>query len=176
MHLYIQYSLTKLINFLFLCFLIISCNGEAKFQDYQTANLSTPSGESLKVYLAISKEQQIKGLSGLADSNFSNSEGMLFYGKEDKERQFWMPNTHFNLDIVFLNEDFYVIDIHKNLKHFPYNGPRESVPISKSVKCRHVLEIKASSPVASKIHPGMMLKWNEQMSLEQIVSKTHQQQ
>jgi uncharacterized membrane protein (UPF0127 family) len=176
MLLYIQYSQTKLINFLLVCLLLASCNGEAKLEKYQKASISLPSGEKIKVYLAISEAQQVNGLSHIKASEFSNSEAMLFYGETNRVRHFWMPNTFFNLDIIFLNEDFYVIDIHRNLQHFPYNGPRESVPTSKYVKCRHVLEMKSSSPIASKILPGMMLKWNEQKTLEQIVSDTRLQQ
>lgn len=173
---YIQYSPTKLINFLVISLLFLSCNSDAKFSKYQHAKLSLPTGENIKVYLAISEHQQVQGLSNIKKNELKDSEAMLFYGATDRERHFWMPNTHFNLDVIFLNKDFYVIDIHRNLKHFPYNEPQSEIPRSKKVICRHVLEIKSSSPIATQIKPGMMLKWNEQMTLEQIVSDTHLQQ
>lgn len=176
MNSYIQYSPTKLINFLLLTFLFISCNSNAMFQEYHKVTIQTPTGENLKVYLAISRDQQTQGLSTVKKDEFSDNEAMLFYGKIDLERHFWMPNTYFDLDIIFLNEDFYVLDIHRSLKHFPYSGPESSIPRSKRVKCRHVLEIKSSSPVAKKIQPGMILKWTEKKTLEQIVSSTHQLQ
>lgn len=176
MNFYIHYSPTKLINFLLICLLFLSCKSDADFKSYQKAHLSLPSGEQLNVYLAISEAQQKKGLSHVTNEEFQNSDAMLFYGATSMPRRYWMPNTHFNLDIVFLSENFYVLDIHKNLEHFPSDKPRDQVPTSKTVRCHHVLELKANSPIASKIHPGMLLKWNSSKTLEQIISDTHQRQ
>lgn len=180
MNTYIQYSLTKLINFLAL-FLVLSgqlvaCNSEVNFKNYTSGTIELPSGEKLKTYLAINEKQQMQGLSQLQDDQFKNDEAMLFTSSRSTFRQFWMPETYFNLDIIFLNKDLYVLDIHRNLAHYPKKGPRELVPISKRVRCQHVLEIKSSSPLAKKIQPGMMLKWLGPKSLEQTILDTHQQQ
>lgn len=129
--------------------------------------------EQLKTYLAITPEQQIQGLSGIKPEDFGDHEAMLFTADKDKPRQFWMPNTHFDLDLFFLSEDLYVLDVHRSLEHFTKKGPDHLVPRSKTVKCRHVLEIKSSSPLAKKIHPGMLLKWKGKAPLSKIISNTH---
>ena len=47
----------------------------------------------------------------------SNS-GMLFIWKDRQIRNFWMKNTHFNLDLFFLNNQGEIIEIYKNAKAF----------------------------------------------------------
>jgi uncharacterized membrane protein (UPF0127 family) len=180
MNTYIQYSLTKLINFLLLFLvlncLFIACNDEVSFKNYASGTIELPSGERLITYLAINEKQQMQGLSHLKDDQFKDNQAMLFVSNRTSFRQFWMPETFFDLDIIFLNKDLYVLDIHRKLAHFTKKGPRELVPISKRVRCRHVLEIKSSSPLANKIQPGMMLKWLGPKSLEQTILDTHPQQ
>ena len=173
---YIHYSLTKLINFLLLCCLFIACNDQLNFKNYFKGTIELPTGEKLTTYLAINEQQQKQGLSHITDNQFKNDEVMLFVGHESSFRQFWMPETFFNLDIIFLTKDLYVLDIHRNLQHFTKDGPREMIPISKRVRCQHVIEIKSSSPLAELIQPGMILKWLGPKTLEQTISDIHQQQ
>ena len=130
------------------------------FRSYPTGKISLPSGNNVNIFIATDPEQQQLGLSHLKDNELKSNEGMLFPSKTYKVRQFWMPDTHFNLDIYFLNEDFYVLDVHRNLQHFPKSGPKEEVPISKQVECMHVLELKSSSSLAKEIQPGMLLNWS----------------
>lgn len=153
---------------------LISCNEIEKsasknpFNSYQQGEITLPSGKRLKVYMAVSDEQQQMGLSHIKLNEFADDETMLFTGTKDSTRQFWMPDTFFNLDIIFLNEDLYVLDIHRNLQHFPKSGPRSEIPLSKKVYCQHVLEIKSTSPWASEIQPGMILNWSSPKNLLQI--------
>lgn len=152
----------KSISNLMLFLLLISmtgCNSStaSHLKELATKTLTLPSGKTLKVYIADSDKDQKKGLSSIKDEDFSDNEAMLFTGPRMYMRQFWMPETHFNLDIIFLNADYYVLDIHRNIQHFPKKGPKSEVPLSKEVFSQHVLEIKASSPYAKQIKPGMIL-------------------
>lgn len=170
----IQYNASKLIkNLVSLAalFVLISCNDTGRFVNYQKGVLELPSGEKLTTYLAISDEQQTLGLSGTKTDEFDNDEAMLFFNLVDSLRQFWMPETYFNLDIIFLNKDLYVLDIDRNVKHFEKRQPDHLIPRAKAVVCRHVLEVRSDSPLAKKIQPGMMLKWTSEPSLSQIESK-----
>ena len=100
-------------------------------------------------------------ISTLESKDFSGTEGMFFTGAKMYPRQFWMPETHFNLDIIFLNADLYVLDIHKNIQHYKTREPKHKVPLSKEVISQHVLEIRADSPLSGKVQPGMILKWSD---------------
>ena len=46
------------------------------------------------------------------------SSGMLFIWKDSQIRNFWMKNTHFNLDLFFLNKQGEIVEIYKNAKAF----------------------------------------------------------
>ena len=60
-----------------------------------------------------------------------------------------------------MNEDFYILDIHRGLKHNPKSRDKVEPTYSKVVFCQHVLELKSSSPLAKKLRPGMILKWKK---------------
>jgi uncharacterized membrane protein (UPF0127 family) len=142
--------------------MLFSCNetkSKNPYKTYEKGIIELPSGKKLTTYLAKTDEQQQMGLSHIQENDFREDEGMLFLDESYSARQFWMPNTHFDLDIIFLNEDLYVLDIHRQLKHFPSDEPKSSIPLSKRVYCKHVLEIKSTSPLAREIEIGMVLKW-----------------
>ena len=63
------------------------------------------------------------------------NEGMLFIWKSEDQRYFWMKNTKFYLDIIFINSDFEIVDIYFNAKPFSL------LKISSSRKAQYVLEI-----------------------------------
>jgi len=173
---FIPHSGLKLINFLILI-LSISCNEsnpKNQFKQYKKAEMTLPSGTKLDVYLALSPKQQSLGLSHVQPSEFSDTDTMLFPTDHYRVRQFWMPETFFNLDIIFLGPDFKVLDIDRNVQHYTKREPKDKVPLSKVAYCQHVLEIKASSPFALEIKKGMILKWSSQPSLSQIISDTLQ--
>ena len=163
MHIFIPQSLAKLIFFITLLSLTLACEGNtAKHLDsYRQKTIVLPNNEEFKVYMADNYPKQKKGLSGIEHKDFSGNEGMFFTGDRVRKRQFWMPETHFNLDIIFLSKNLYVLDIHRNMPHYPKPGPKSKIPLSKEVMSVHVLEVKANTKLAQKIKIGMLLKWKE---------------
>jgi uncharacterized membrane protein (UPF0127 family) len=151
--------------------MLLSCNQEI-FKGYQKAKITLVSGQILDTYVAITAKEQSQGLSGLKKEQFKDNNAMLFPLKEATMRQFWMPNTHFDLDIFFLNKDFLVIDIHRNLAHYPKKGPKHMVPLSKMVYCNHVLEVKSSSTLSKQINIGDFLKIESKPSFSKILLDT----
>jgi uncharacterized membrane protein (UPF0127 family) len=165
MKIFIHQTLLKLIIFLTFLATVTSCNSSSSshLDSYSKRHLQLPSGEKFKVYIAKTDSQQREGLSKIRNKDFSANEGMFFTGETMFARQFWMPETHFNLDLFFLNAELYVLDIHRNLQHSPSTSKdRSIVPLSREVISQHVLELKSSSKLAKKIKRGMILKWNVQ--------------
>lgn len=158
---YISQTTLKLMLFLALGLFLTSCNTStaSHLELLEKKEITLPSGETLKAYIAKTAKEQKKGLSTIKSEDFSDREVMFFPANRMFVRQFWMPETHFDIDIIFLNQDLYVLDIHRNLKHFPAKYPQDEIPKSKEVFSQHVLEIKSSSPLAKKIKRGMILKW-----------------
>ena len=72
--------------------------------------------QELSLEIADNEQKRSYGLMNREDMK-SNS-GMLFIWKERQIRNFWMKNTHFNLDLFFLNNQGEIIEIYKNAKAF----------------------------------------------------------
>ena len=117
----------------------------------------------LKIFEADSPVRQRRGLSGIQSKDFPSDWGMLFPADKLSRRQFWMPDTHFDLDIIFMSADYYVLDIHRGLKHFPFKQPQHKIPLSKEVLSQHVLELRSDSPHAASIQPGMILQFESRV-------------
>ena len=161
----IQYS-AFFSTYFFVFFLSSSCVDKAMpLTNLKTTSISMPGGEKFEAFIAKTYEEQAQGLSGIKNKDFLDHQAMLFVYAEDGMRQFWMPNTYFNLDIIFLTSDFYILDIHRNLPHYPRKEINGKVPKSKIVFARHVLEVKSSSKLAKKLHVGMQLSVTDKKNL-----------
>lgn len=163
MYVLIQQFTKKLMLFLLLSVSTTSCNGlfGHNLESYEKAYFVLPDGDFMTVYIAKTPLQQKKGLSGVRKTDFMGNTGMLFPSKKMHMRQFWMPETYFNLDIVFMNQDYYILDIHRNLQSSPKKAQEieeGDIKYSKMVFSQHVLELRSGSPMARKIRPGMVLK------------------
>jgi uncharacterized membrane protein (UPF0127 family) len=69
-------------------------------------------GQNIKVDLALTRETQAQGLSGL--SNLAENHGMLFVFEKPGSYYFWMKGMNFPIDIIWLTEDMKVVYIKKN--------------------------------------------------------------
>ena len=63
--------------------------------------------------------------------------GMLFIWNDKQIRNFWMKNTHFNLDLFFLNNQGEIIEIYKNARAF------DETNIKSQNKVNFVIELKS---------------------------------
>ena len=81
-----------------------------------SVNVGNKNAKELSLEIADNEQKRSYGLMNRKDIN-SNS-GMLFIWKNRQIRNFWMKNTHFNLDIFFLNNQSEIIEIYKNAKAF----------------------------------------------------------
>ncbi|MDA8793827.1 DUF192 domain-containing protein [Bacteriovoracaceae bacterium] len=147
-----------------------------RFDHYYQGHIQVPgSKEIVKTYVALTGKQREQGLSHVKPEQMSNQEALLFIADSDMLQYFWMPSTHFDLDIFYLSKDLIVLDIQRDVPHFPQEGPRNLIPKAKPVFARHVLEMKAGSPLAKKIVYGAKLIWKSESSLEQILLSIRQE-
>lgn len=148
----------------------------ASCQDSGEARFELNSGEIIKLELAVSQEDQVTGLSGRADADFSKDQGMIFFNTDDRVRNFWMPDTYFDQDVFYLDKDFKVINIQRNVPHHPGWETPEDIHRMKPVFCRHVFEMRADSEIAKKIQLGDILKWKGSPSPEEILQEIRREQ
>ena len=81
-----------------------------------SVNFGNKNAKELSLEIADNEQKRLYGLMNREEMK-SNS-GMLFIWKDRQIRNFWMKNTHFNLDLFFLNNQGEIIEIYKNAKAF----------------------------------------------------------
>jgi uncharacterized membrane protein (UPF0127 family) len=91
-----------------------------------------------------------KGLSGR--KSLEASQGMLFLFDHSALFKFWMRGMRFSIDILWINEEYMIVDISENLPQVPFL--KRPVFYSPSVPARYVLEVNASFSRAHGIRPG----------------------
>lgn len=160
-----QYYLTLTRNIL-ISLLFLSCN-ESNHQIY------LPSGKYLKIKLAITPKEQEQGLSGVKTNEFGSKEGMLFVYKNSAPRRFWMIDTYFNLDIIFLDKDLNIIEIARDMPAHPGRNVPPEISKTPIVTAKYILEIKSNSPISQEIKIGQQLNWPKKEALLKIISNTH---
>lgn len=137
--------------------------------------IQNPKGETITLRLATTRKQHAKGLSGVKQKNFSNAEGMLFVNEAMGTRRFWMPDTYFNLDIIFLDQNLAVVGLEMNAPFHPGTIEPPVIFRTKSFQAQFVLETKAGAPFSKNLKTGDILKWTGSSSLSEIVLKIRQQ-
>jgi uncharacterized membrane protein (UPF0127 family) len=167
-----------------LLYALVSCQSESRNlisapHPLKQVRLITPSGETIETTLALTPLEQEEGLSGVKPEDFSDNQGLLFFYTQDDERQFWMPDTHFDLDLIYLDKELKIIDIIRKLPHFKGRANPQLIPRARPVWARHVLEMKSSSEVSRKLKEGDVLKWSgvkSMLEIENMVRETQRLQ
>jgi uncharacterized membrane protein (UPF0127 family) len=132
----------------------------------RSAELTLASGRQLKIDLALTASEKIRGVSGIRAKDFAGDRGILFVYWGYARRQFWMPDTHFDLDIFFLDKDLKILAVERNVPHYPGRQNPSKIPRTKKVLSAHVLEMKSDSPLAKELKTGQTLKWSTKLPLK----------
>lgn len=159
----------KLLTLLVL-FTLLACQAESQ-DPLRTLELKTPQGDVIKTSLVYLPKDMEQGLSGVKPENFEENQGMFFFYLEDGDKHFWMPDTYFDLDLIFLDKDLKVLDIIRKLPHYIGRNNQEMIPRARGVWSRHVLEMKATSAIAARLKIGDQLVWKSSLTLPQTEEK-----
>ena len=105
------------------------------------------------VELALTPEQQVRGLSGR--ETLVPGTGMLFVYQRDGQYTFWMKEMHFPLDIVWIGPECQVVDLTLDAPQPEPGQTLDQLPrYSPSVPAQYVLEINAGESPAAGIESG----------------------
>ena len=99
------------------------------------------------VDVAVTDVEKIRGLSG--KSSLCQYCGMFFVFDDIKERQFWMKDMYFDIDIIWIKEGV-VVQVSENLDHF---GGRD-VRANSEIPVDHVLEVPAGFVARNQVSIG----------------------
>ena len=124
-----------------ICFFLFSCSPkssstETPFRHDTTLKIINANNEEIvfDVEFAITDYQKERGL--MYRYKMEPNQAMFFIFERQEIRSFWMKNTYISLDMVFIDENFQIVDIYENA--FPLS--EESI-LSK-VPAKYVLEIR----------------------------------
>lgn len=151
---------------------LLACQSESgKTSLPKEVELLTPSGETIKTTLAITPAEQEQGLSGVKPEDFDDNQALFFWYDEEDEKNFWMPDTYFDLDIIFLDRELKIVDIVRKLPFYVGRANSSLIPRARAVWSRHAIEMKSTSPISQKLMPGDKLTWKAGVTLEQFEQK-----
>lgn len=121
--------------------------------------LVLPQGQQVHVFIARTTSEHMQGLSQVQPEEFASNQGMFFSYPSSGYKVFCMRQTHFDLDIFFLDQKIRVIAVDRNLPHHSGLNHNRTEAKTRPIYCRHVLELRADSDLAKRIEPGMRLQW-----------------
>lgn len=84
-----------------------------------------------------------------------NDRGMLFVFENEIRRSFYMKNTEFALDIIFVNSDHEIVSIQKNAKPFDKSSLASEAP------AKYVLEINAGLSDQWGLEAGDLIEFSK---------------
>ena len=143
---------------LLLLFTLNACQSESQ-DSFLNLELKSPYGEIIKTRLVYTPDKMQQGLSGIKPDQFGEDEGMLFFYLEEQEMHFWMPDTYFDLDLIYLDKNLKITEIIRKLPHYIGRANPSMIPRARGVWSRHVLEMKATSVLSQKLKIGDSLIW-----------------
>ena len=118
----------------------------------QVAFLS-PDGDTLSVIDAAVADDQESRTQGLMNvTSMPQDAGMIFIFEENQPRSFWMASTPLSLDLIFANESFEIVRIHRNAS--PYS--QES--ITSGAPAKYVVEVNAGYTLQHDINEGASIR------------------
>jgi len=80
--------------------------------------------------------------------SLNENDGMLFIFDDINPRFFWMKNTYISLDIIYINENFNIVSIHKT------TIPQSEVSLPSEKPAKYVVEVNAGFTYKYKIKKG----------------------
>ncbi|WP_439182073.1 DUF192 domain-containing protein [Carboxylicivirga taeanensis] len=72
--------------------------------------------------IEIAENEQERALGLMHRYTMSDRQGMLFIMDREEPQSFWMKNTYISLDILYINEQYEIVKIHKHTQPFSPKG------------------------------------------------------
>ncbi len=119
------------------------------------ARLTLPDGAVVEAELALTPEEQAKGL--MFRESLPAGRGMLFVFRDGGLKSFWMKNTLIDLDMVYLDAELKVLKVFHRVPRSRRGAPEEEVA-RVAAPASAVLELPAGYARAHRLRPGVRLK------------------
>jgi len=117
----------------------------------QSIEILNSEGKRIHINVEIADTPSLKsqGLSGRED--IGDYQGMLLLFDEKGVYSFWMKDMNFPLDLIYIDETYYIVDIIENKQPCTQNECNSFVP---SVPFKYVLEVKGGFCDVNRVSIG----------------------
>lgn len=150
--------MTKKFGIILLIFLLAFIANCARIPDKFQKEIFIDNGENLikiNAEIADDKEERMKGL--MFRTKLEENSGMLFIFENESYQTFWMKNTLIPLDIIFINEDFEIVDV-----QYAVSCVRDQCKTYESSKpAKYVLEVNGNFTAKNHIGIGNKIILNQ---------------
>ncbi len=141
-------------------FILNNCDDEStnmqyyKFKKEGELTFTDSTGNPiLKIDIEIADNDYERQLGLMNRESMEEMQGMLFIFPEERFQSFWMMNTLFSLDILFINSQKEIVTIHKNTKPLSEQSYPSSEPAI------YVLEVNAGFCERHDVKMGDKVFW-----------------
>jgi uncharacterized membrane protein (UPF0127 family) len=124
--------------------------GELKLMKSETDSLIA----SIDIEIAEGEYETQTGL--MYRKSMQDDRGMLFIFEDETPRSFYMKNTEFSIDIIYINADNNVVSIQKNAK------PLDQTSLPSGAPAKYVLEVNAGLSDKWTLAAGDKVEWSKQ--------------
>ncbi len=128
-----------------------------KEEEESTVEIYNQDGKSLivRVEIADDNQERLQGLSGRR--TLGDYEGMLFIMDTTGGSSFWMKDMYIPLDILFIDENGFIIDIHEDMQPCE---PGYCPNITSSDVYKYALEVNAGFCKENRVGDGNTVLFN----------------
>jgi uncharacterized membrane protein (UPF0127 family) len=157
---FIKIGIAALALFIIFFFLLKNWNDEnsdTKFYQFKKEGeltiIDSIGNQLVKIDIEIADNDYERQLGLMNRQSMEEMQGMLFIFPDERYQSFWMLNTLFPLDILFINSKKEIVTIHKNTKPLS----EQSYPSSKPAV--YVLEVNAGFCERHNVKSGDKVYW-----------------
>lgn len=85
--------------------------------------------------------------------SMENDQGMLFIFENESRKSFYMKNTEFPLDIIYINSQMRIVNAHRDAQPF------DKTPLPSEAPAKYVLEVNAGMVKQWRLLPGDLISF-----------------
>lgn len=139
--------------------IIVACSVDASEQTHYTEETTklTIDDKTINLKVASTPENRAMGLMNVLE--MPDNEGMLFVFETEEPRSFWMKNTEMPLDIIYLDKNKTITNIHYNTPTCKEKDPtQQKCPLYLSSRpAQYAIELNAGQAELHNLQPNQEL-------------------
>jgi uncharacterized protein len=129
-------------------------------KDGELLFLSETKGDTItKIDIEIAHDEVQRNQGLMYRRKMDYKRGMMFIFEDERQRSFWMKNTHIPLDILYIDQDLKIIKIQYN------TTPFSERPIPSNRPAQYVLEVNAGFCERFGIKEGQFIVYSYSLPL-----------